>query len=143
MSKGLQWLIGICVVLVVAAMVFSFVAPFFFSRVGLAVPGVDPRLGGGREFGFWGPGHMFGGRGMMGGLGGPFMGLRMLIGPLVVIGLIVLVVALFTRKSPAPMAANAAAPAPAAPAPLTSPCAHCGKPLETGWKACPYCGEKV
>jgi hypothetical protein len=22
-------------------------------------------------------------------------------------------------------------------------CAHCGKPLEAGWIACPHCGEKV
>jgi hypothetical protein len=78
MSKGLQWLIGICVVLVVAAMVFSIIAPFFLPRLGLAVVGGDPRFGG--EFGFGGPGHMFSGRGMMGGLRMPFLGLGMLVG---------------------------------------------------------------
>jgi hypothetical protein len=141
MSKGLQWLIGIGVVLVVAAMVFSIVAPFVFPRIGLAMTGAAPRFGG-REFGFWEPGHMFGGRGMMGGLRMPFLGFGMLIGPLVVIGLIVLLVVLLTRRSPAPVAAPAA-PAAVAPAPATSPCAHCGQPLEAGWKACPYCGEKI
>ena len=28
-------------------------------------------------------------------------------------------------------------------APATTPCSHCGSPLQTGWVACPYCGEKV
>jgi hypothetical protein len=144
MSKGLQWLIGIGVVLVVAAMLFSIVAPFVLPRVGLAMPGIGPGFGGGREFGFWGPGHMFGGRGMMGGLRLPFLCLR-IIGPLAAIGLIVLAVALLMRKSPAPVAAAPiqAPAAPVAPAPATSPCVHCGQPLEAGWKACPYCGEKI
>ena len=142
MSRALQWLIGICFVLVTAAIIFSLVAPFVLPRVGLALAGNGPQIG--RGFGFYGPGYMFGGR-MMGGLRLPFMGLGMLIGPLIIVGLIVLVVALFTRRSPAPAApAQAAAmPAPAAPAPATTPCAHCGQPLEAGWKACPYCGEKI
>jgi hypothetical protein len=143
MSRVLQWLIGICFVLVTAAIVFSRVAPFFMARVGLAVSGMGPRFG----FGFGGPGQMFGGRGMMGGFGLPFMGLGMLIGPLIIIGLIVLIVALFTRRSPAPVASApmpaASMPAPVPPAPATTPCAHCGQPLEPGWKACPYCGEKI
>jgi hypothetical protein len=142
MSRVLQWLIGICFILVTAAIVFSLVAPFFISRVGLAVSGMGPRFGGG--FGFYGPGRMFGGR-MMGGFGLPFLGLGGLVGLLIVIGLIVLVVALFTRRGPA-MAAPAPAavmPAPAPSAPATTPCAHCGQPLEAGWKACPYCGEKI
>jgi hypothetical protein len=144
MSRVLQWLIGICFILVTAAIVFSLVAPFFLSRVGLAIAGTAPQLG--RGFGF-GPGHMFGGRMMMGGFRLPFMGLGMLIGPLIIIGLIILVVALFTRRSPAPAAAAAIPaapmPAPSPVAPATTPCTHCGQPLEAGWKACPYCGEKV
>jgi hypothetical protein len=150
MSKGLQWLIGIGVVLVVIAMVFATIAPFVLPRLGLAIGGATPQFGVGREFGFGGPGHMFGGRSMMGGLRMPFFGFGMLIGPLVVIGLIVLAVALFTRRSPAPAATLPAAPAPVAPAPApaafapaTTPCAHCGQLLEAGWKACPYCGEKI
>jgi hypothetical protein len=118
-------------VLVVAAMIFSLVAPFFM-----------PRLGDGRNFGYWGPGHMFAGRGMWGGPGMLFMGFGRLIGPLAVIGLIVLVVVVvLTRRSPAPVPPPPAAPA--QPAPATTPCTHCGQPLEAGWKACPYCGEKV
>ncbi len=145
MSRVLQWLIGICFVLVTAAIIFSLAAPFVISRMGLAMPGVGPRIGGG--FGFYGPGHMFGGR-MMGGFGLPFLGLGMFIVPvLIVIGVIALIVALFTRRSPAPAAAmpapSASMPAPVAPAPATTPCAHCGQPLEAGWKACPYCGEKI
>jgi len=145
MSRVLQWLIGICFVLVTAALVFTLVAPFVIPRVGLAVPGMGPRIGGG--FGIYGPGHMFGGR-MMGGFGLPFLGLaRFIIPLLIVIGVILLIVALFTRRSPAPAAAMpapaASMPAPAAPMPATTPCAHCGQPLEPGWKACPYCGEKI
>ncbi len=145
MSRFLQWLIGICLVLVTAAIVFSLVAPFVISRAGLVAPGMGSRIGGG--FGFFGPGHMFGGR-MMGGFGMPFLGLGMFIVPvLIIIGVIALIAALFTRRSPAPAAAMpmpaASMPAPAAPAPATTPCAHCGQPLEAGWKACPYCGEKI
>jgi hypothetical protein len=151
MSKALQWIIGIGVVLVVMALVFSFVAPFIFARFGYAAMGANPQFGDGRAFGNWGPGHMFGGRGMMGGFRGfglPFMGFGMLLGPLALIGLVVLIVALLTRRNPAPVAAAAVAPAPApaapaAPVSATTPCAHCGQPLEAGWKACPYCGEKI
>lgn len=68
----------------------------------------------------------------------------LVIGPLLIIGLIVLVVALLTRRSPAPVTAAPAATASVqAAAPATSPCAHCGQPLEAGWKACPCCGEKI
>ncbi|MDR3577016.1 MAG: zinc ribbon domain-containing protein [Anaerolineaceae bacterium] len=35
------------------------------------------------------------------------------------------------------------APVEATPTIETTPCAHCGSPLQTGWVACPYCGEKV
>jgi hypothetical protein len=149
MSKVLQWIIGICFVLVTAAIVFSLVAPFVVARMGVAAPGVVPHLG--RGFGYFGPGFMFGGRGMMGGFGLPFLGLGMFIIPaIIVIGVIVLIVALFTRRSPAPAAAlptpaasMPSMPAPAAPMTATTPCAHCGQPLEAGWKACPYCGEKI
>jgi hypothetical protein len=43
------------------------------------------------------------------------------------------------------MQASSAPVEPAAPAEqvATTPCAHCGSPLQTGWVACPYCGEKV
>ena len=54
MSKGLQWTIGISVVLIVLAIVFSTVYPFFAPQSAW------------NGYGMMGPGHMFGGRGMMG-----------------------------------------------------------------------------
>jgi len=117
MSKTLQWIIGIAVVLIVASVIFSTVMPFFF-----------PRTGG---YGMMGPG-------MMGGFGMPFFGLgmiTMLLWPVLIIGLIVLGVVWLVRSMGTP-----AAPQPPA---ATIYCSHCGKPLQPGWKACPYCGEKV
>lgn len=147
MSKVLQWIVGICLVLVAVAIIASLVVPLVFGGFGVAAGRGAQQFGNGRLFGFGGPGHMFlfGGRGMMGGFRMPFFGLGMLIGPLVIIGLVLLVVLLLTRRSPAPAAqvVTPAAPAAVAPAPTTTPCAHCGQPLEAGWKACPYCGEKV
>ena len=132
MSKALQWVIGIGVVLIVAAIIFSTVWPFF-----------APRLGWTGDFGYgmMGPGHMFGGRGMMGGFGMPFLGIGMFLWPLLFIGLIVLGVVWLVRSVARPTVPQApAAPQPPAP---TAACAHCGKPLQAGWMACPYCGEKI
>jgi hypothetical protein len=46
-----------------------------------------------------------------------------------------------------PAAAPTQAVEPAAPtvvpALATSPCHHCGQPVQAGWVACPYCGEKI
>ena len=124
MSKGLQWTLGISAVLLVAALVFSSVFPFFAPRLGWNNYG----------YGMMGPGHMFGG-GMMGGFGMPFFGLGMLVWPLLFIGLIVLGVVWLARTVATPGAPQM---------PFASvPCAHCGKPIQAGWKACPYCGEKV
>jgi len=128
MSKTLQWIIGIAVVLIVASIIFSTVMSFFFPRTG---PG---------GYGMMGPSHMFGGGGMMGGFGMPFFGLgmiTMLLWPALIIGLIVLGVVWLVRSLGTP-----AAPQPPAAA-IREACAHCGKPLQPGWKACPYCGEKV
>jgi hypothetical protein len=75
---------------------------------------------------------------MMGGFGMPVFGfgmITMLLWPVLFIGLIVLGVVWLVRSIGAP-----AAPLPPA---ATLSCAHCGKPLQPGWKACPYCGEKV
>lgn len=120
MSKGLQWVIGISLVLIVAAIVFSMVWPL-----------VSPRAAWG-GYGMMGPGHMLGGRGMMGWFGMPFFGFGMLLWPLLFIGLIVIGLVWLVRSVTTP-AQPAAAVA----------CAHCGKPLQASWKACPYCGEKV
>ena len=44
------------------------------------------------------------------------------------------------------LAAEPVAPIPAtgvSQAAATSPCSHCGQPVQAGWVACPYCGEKI
>lgn len=132
MSKALQWIIGICAVLLVLAIVFSTVAPFFIP--GQAYTGVN-----GYGYGMMGRGHMFGGGNMMGfgGFGGPLLGIGMLFFPLLLLGLTVLGIVWLVRAVSAPRAAAPLAPA------ATAPCAHCGYALQPGWKACPNCGEKV
>jgi hypothetical protein len=148
MNKGLQWVLGICAVLLVAAVVFAIVAPFFLPRVTASVVGMGPgMMGRGREFGF-GFGDsmpMFRRSGIMG-FGFPFLGGAMILGPLVVIGLVIVLGAVWlsNRRQSAPAVPPPAAPAaPVAPAVATTPCAHCGEPLQAGWKVCPYCGEKI
>ncbi len=127
MSKGLQWTIGISLVLIVIAMIFSAILPFFAPRLGLAND---------YGYGMMGPGHMFGGGPMMfGGFGMPFFGFFMWLVPLLFIGLVVLGIIWLVRAVSAP---NTAQPPIAAVA-----CSHCGKPLQAGWVACPHCGEKV
>lgn len=125
MSKGLQWVLGISAVLIALAVVAATVLPYFF-----------PQTGWGGWHGMMGPNHMFGGGGMMGGLGtmGLF-GLGMLVVPLLFVGLVVLGVVWVVKSVATP-----AAPQPPAAGAF---CANCGKPLQAGWKACPYCGEKV
>jgi hypothetical protein len=134
--KGVwKWILLFVGVLIVA---FLVALPFFF-----------------RGFGF--------GRGMMGDFGGYPMGGRgfgflpfgfgifallvRLILPLLVLVLAIVGVISLVRGRPKAAAATPAGeisqPGAAAPAVETTPCAHCGKPLETGWVACPYCGEKV
>ncbi len=70
---------------------------------------------------------------MMGGFGMPFFGFGMILWPLLFIGLIVLGIVWLVRTVSTPGA-------PAAP---QAACAHCGKPVQVAWKACPYCGEKL
>lgn len=124
MSKTLQWILGISILLVNAAVVFSLVGLFF-----------APQLGWNNAYGpmTMGPGHMDGGRGMMG-FGFPLMGIGMFWFPLLFVGLIVLGVVWLVRT---------VTPGAAQPPAATATCAHCGRPLQAGWKACPYCGEKV
>jgi hypothetical protein len=77
----------------------------------------------------------------MGGFGMPFLGIGMFLWPLLLIGLIVLGVVWLVQSVARPAMPQApAAPQPPAP---TVVCAHCGKPLQAGWMACPYCGEKI
>lgn len=132
MSRALQWILGLCAVLLVAALVFSVVAPYFLPARAVTAYGGMMGPGG---WGMMGPGHMFGGIGLR----APFfglMGLGMLAVPLLLIGLVVLGLAALLRRD------RPVTPLPPAPA-ATVPCAHCGQPLQPGWKACPNCGEKV
>jgi zinc-ribbon domain len=148
MSKGLQWVIGIGVVLVVAALVFSNVAPFFLPRAAASgaplfvapFSQVAPRF----PF-FWrfvGPGRV--------GPRLPFMGFFGLAGclwPLLLAGLIILAFSLFSHRpaplpvAPTPPAATAVAVPSAAPG--QAACANCGQPLQPGWRHCPNCGTPV
>lgn len=129
MSKTWQWVIGICVVVVTLAAAAALVVPLFLPPAAAGWGGMP---------------HMARGGGMMGGFGrggGTFMGAGRLLGPLAFVGLIVLGVVMLVRVFAPARPAGAVTPplAPATPA----PCAHCGQPLLAGWKACPYCGEKL
>ncbi len=122
MNKTLQWTLGLSAVLIALAIVFSTVMPF-----------IAPQLGWSNGYGMMGPGHMFGGRGMMGGFGMPFFGFGMILWPLLFVGLIVLGIVWLARTVSTP----------GAHAVPQAACTHCGKPVQAGWKACPYCGEKI
>jgi hypothetical protein len=115
-------------------------------------------------------GQPFGGYPMMGGRGfGLFggFGLLRLLFPLFGLAVVVLVIAgivLLLRRpqkpdavavtpaasyEPVPPAdftpSEPVAPAVVTPAEVveTSPCPHCGAPVQAGWVACPHCGEKL
>ena len=121
MSKSLQWIIGLGVVVVVAAVVFATLWPLFAAGAGWTGTGM------------MGPGHMMDGGGMMGGWGMPFFGMGMMLWPLLIVGLAVLGAVWLVQNLKSPVA----------PPGVGQACAHCGKPLQPGWKACPACGEKV
>jgi hypothetical protein len=118
MSKPLQWIVGLGVVVIVAAVVVSTLWPLFAAGAG------------------WTGTGMMGG-GMMGGWGMPFFGLGMMLWPLLIVGLAVLGTAWLVQNLKPPVAP------PALPASAGQVCTHCGNPLQVGWKACPNCGEKV
>lgn len=124
MSKGLQWILGLSAVLVALALVAATILPFFFPQTG---------WGG---YGMMGPGHMYGGGSMMGGLG--MFGIGMVLVPLLFVGLIGVGIVWLVKSVSAP-----ASPQPPVAASVREVCIHCAKPLQAGWKACPYCGEKV
>ena len=135
-----------------------------FLRIGARVAGLAgmpmmrqpfggyPMMGG-RGFG------IFGGFGILGMLF-PLFGLAVVV--LVIVGIILLL-----RRPQKPVVVTSAAVAPAVsaePAPAgdfnpaepvvpaavvpaevveTTPCPHCGAPVQAGWVACPHCGEKL
>jgi hypothetical protein len=119
MNKSLQWVIGLGVVVTAAAVVFATLWPLFAAGAGWTGTGMI------------GPGHMMGGWGM------PFFGMGMMLWPLPIVGLVVLGAVWLVRNLKSPVAP------PAPPTGVGQACAHCGKPLQPGWKACPACGEKV
>ena len=124
MSKPLQWIIGVGVILIVTAVVFSTLWPLFAARTGWTGPSM------------MGPGHM-GGGGMMGGWGMPFFGMGKLLSPLLIVGLVVIGAIWLVRS----LGTSGARQLPSASP--SQACANCGGQLQPGWKACPYCGEKV
>ena len=119
MNKTLQWTLGLSAVLIALAIVFSIVMPF-----------IAPQLGwnNGYGYGMMGPGHMFGGRGMMGGFGMPFFGFGMILWPVLFVGLIVLASSGWCGPSPHP--ARTPCHKPRAPT-AASPCRLRGKPART------------
>lgn len=86
------------------------------------MPMMGLRSGG---YGLWGGnfGHGFGL------FGGGLMMLGMILIPLLLVALVVLGINALTRKNQAGITDS-------------KPCSNCGKPVQTGWVACPYCGEK-
>ena len=102
---------------------------------GLVFIGALPFFGGGwGPYGMMGPG-MMGGYNMMGGFGF----LAMLFVPLLFIGALVVGVVALIRGlgGVAPVGPVAGGQ------PGSRPCPHCGKFVQSDWKACPYCGEKL
>jgi uncharacterized membrane protein len=158
MSKTWKWIIGIIVALLVLGAVFS--VPFMMHNRFGSQAAFENR-GNGFEGGY-GPGGMMGrfdndgygpggynrggmmGRGsgfahpMMYGFGFFPFGMFMWIIPLAILGLAIYgFIALIRRR---PTGAPAAEVAPAAP---TQSCANCGKPAQSDWKTCPYCGNSL
>lgn len=130
MSKGLQWILGLSAGLVALAVIAATILPFFYPQTG---------WGGYGMMGMMGSNHMFGGGSMMGGFGMPFLGIGMFLGPLLVVGLIVVGIVWLARSG-----SNGSSPiGPLQPSVTGKFCQHCGKPLQAEWKACPYCGEKT
>lgn len=134
MKKFWKWIIGIVVVLVILAVVVGVVLMFrshLLANVGWGDSGLRTRLPGMMPFarGDWG-GRIISmhspGMRPFGGLFGGLFSLGLLA--LVVLGIVWLVRRLTVPNTPPP-------PAPA--------CGHCGKPIQAGWIACPYCGEKL
>ncbi len=124
-----SWVKYLLIFLGVFALIFVVALPFFLGR-GFGMMGF-----GMRHFGYRMPMMMMGrGFGLFSGL---FSLFRLLVW-LAIIALIVWAVISFLRRGRAPVQ-------PVAPAAVveTRTCAHCGRPLQAGWVACPYCGTPV
>jgi hypothetical protein len=136
MKNNWKWMLGITLFMVI----LFFLPTLYHGLFGYAGfgPGMmsgygwqRPMMGGfGRSYGMFSP------------FGGLFMGIGMLFGWLIQLGLLFLLVygalALFNKtRSITP------GNTPAVPPAVESHCSNCGEAVETGWKACPYCGEKL
>jgi hypothetical protein len=143
MKTAWKWIVGVVVGLVGAC---------FMGVIGLGVFGMLGRMmsgsflwgsqmhrGYGQPPNTYGPGFGMHGFMPMAGIGG-LLGVGLFI--LTIIGFGVGIVALVTalRKPQPATVVEAAVPTPGA---QTSACKQCGKNIEAGWVACPYCGEKV
>ena len=81
------------------------------------------------------PGGVMGGGGMMGGWGG--LGwMWMLFIPIVLVSLLVVGVVWLVRQVSPPASGGGTAE-------NTAPCPHCGRIVQVGWRACPYCGSQL
>jgi hypothetical protein len=170
MKKVWKWVIGIVVVLVVAAALVggAFLLRNHFANVvsitrvnrpgeqvpgngnGKRVPGPFPGMRpfgnngwGGHGMYMWGPGMMgFGRRSIFGGLIGGIFSLGVLA--LIVLGIVWLVSSLRKPKTiTAPVAAPVEQVAPVVQASAaTHPCPRCSEPVQEGWKHCPNCGKR-
>lgn len=125
MKTNWKWILGLVVLLVIL-----FFLPTLWQNL-FGFGGQHPMMMDGLHN--WGSGRMGGtGYAMFGGL---LMGAGMLFAWLIPLGLLFGVVyaalALFNRNHPA---------SPTAP---EIRCGNCGEAVETGWKACPHCGEKL
>jgi hypothetical protein len=163
MKRVWKWIIGIVVVLLVLAALVT--VPFAMHyRLGpqaayvIQQRDVDGGYGpggmmgrndkNGFGYGGYGPGD-FNHGGMMGrgyGFRYPMMrgfgflpfGFFMLIIPLAILGLAIYgFIALANRRPAAP------APVEVTPVAPTQTCANCGKPTQSDWKNCPYCGNSL
>ena len=133
-----KWMLGIAALLVILFFLPSlYQSVFGYAGFGSGMMG---------RFGWHRP--MMGGFGwpysMMSPFGGLFMGFGMLLGWLVPLALLFFLVygaVTLINRTHVHSVDN-----PSAPATRPSPeahCGNCGEAVETGWKACPYCGEKL
>jgi len=130
MKNTWKWIIGIAVVLVVLFALSTLLGSFFgYGYGGMTLaPGASAGVGGG--YGDWR--HP-----MMSGysyspFGGLFMGFGMLLAwgiPLALLGLVVYGAVRLANKPGSPV--------------TTQSCTNCGKPAQTDWKNCPYCGTEL
>ena len=160
-----KWILGILIVLVVAAGLFGLgfvlrnrMATNFAYRVAIRTPGPTPTPGGPAIDKFQdrfrpepfraGPRinmQRFGHSGFF----NPFMPGFMLFGflgrliPLAILLLLLYIAYQLGRRKAVPAApAAAASPAPPPDVP-TTPCPKCESPVQAGWKHCPNCGEEL